>query len=143
MISKQLFESYSLTMQLEKKELAASRFNDLNIKDLHIIYMIAVNKNLTITEIAKKLCLTKATMTSTIDKLEELDYVSRERNHKDRRIINIILTKKGQLLYRLYDKLHKEYMENLFSKLSSSELYKLNSKMYSFMQYLQKEINEK
>lgn len=143
MISKQLFESYSLTMQLEKKELAASRFNDLNIKDLHIIYMIAVNKNLTITEIAKKLCLTKATMTSTIDKLEELDYVSRERNHKDRRIINIILTKKGRLLYRLYDKLHKEYMENLFSKLSSSELYKLNSKMHSFMQYLQKEINEK
>lgn len=143
MISKQLFESYSLTMQLEKKELAASRFNDLNIKDLHIIYMIAVNKNLTITEIAKKLCLTKATMTSTIDKLEELDYVSRERNHKDRRIINIILTKKGRLLYRLYDKLHKEYMENLFSKLSSSELHKLNSKMHSFMQYLQKEINEK
>lgn len=142
-ISKQLFESYSLTMQLEKKELAASRFNDLNIKDLHIIYTIAVNKNLTITEIAKKLCLTKATLTSTIDKLEKLKYVLRERNNKDRRVINITLTKKGRLLYRLYDKLHKEYMENLFGELSSSELDKLNYKINSFMQYLQKEINEK
>ena len=142
-ISEKLFESYNLTIQLEKKELEASQFKDLNIKDLHTIRMIGSNKNLTITEIAKQLCLTKATLTSTIDKLESHGYVLRERNPKDRRIINIILTKKGRLLYKLYNKRNKEYMTNLLKETSMSELTDLDKKLDSFVKYLKVENDKK
>lgn len=76
-IGKKLFESYNLTIQLEKK-LKASQFKDLSIKDLHTIHMIGSNEKLTITEISRQLGLTRATLTSTIDKLESHGYVLQE-----------------------------------------------------------------
>ena len=142
-IGEKLFESYNLTIQLEKKELEASQFKDLSIKDLHTIHMIGSDKELTITEISKQLCLTKATLTSTIDKLEKRGYVLRKRNSKDRRIINIILTKKGKLLYKLYNKRHKEYMSILLKKATPSELTDLDIKLDSFVNYLKIENNKK
>lgn len=142
-IGEKLFESYNLTIQLEKKELEASQFKDLSIKDLHTIHMIGSDKELTITEISKQLCLTKATLTSTIDKLEKRGYVLRKRNSKDRRIINIILTKKGKLLYKLYTKRHKEYMSILLKKATPSELTDLDIKLDSFVNYLKIENNKK
>lgn len=134
-IGKKLFESYNLTIQLEKK-LKASQFKDLSIKDLHTIHMIGSNEKLTITEISRQLGLTRATLTSTIDKLESHGYVLQEWNPKDRRIINIILTKKGRLLYKLYNKYHKEYMTNLLKETSMSELTDLDKKLNSFIKCL-------
>lgn len=142
-LSDKLFSLYSLTMQHEGNELAHSQFKDITVKDLHLIHSIAMNKNQTITKIAHQMSLSKATLTTSIDKLERLGYVERERNTTDRRIINIVLTKKGKLLYRLHNREHAEYINVLLKGLSDKEREDVNKALDNLIGYLDKIENNK
>ena len=51
-------------------------------------------------EIADDLNVAVSTITGLVDKLEEKKIVKRERSDEDRRIINIVLTPKGQEIYQ-------------------------------------------
>lgn len=52
-IDDKLFIIYNLTMRLEKEKLSESQFNDLSINDLHIIHIIYLLNDATISKIAK------------------------------------------------------------------------------------------
>lgn len=142
LLSDKLFMLYSLTTQHENTELANSQFNDITVKDLHLIHTISLDKNQTITQIAKKMSLTKGTLTSSIDKLENLGYVIRQRSVKDRRVINIELTKKGKLLYRLHNREHNEYIKVLTEGLNDQEKQDIDKALDRLIAYLEKSENK-
>lgn len=139
-LSDKLFMLYSLTVQHESDELAKSEFNDITVKDLHMIRAIAIKKNQTITQIAKRMVLSKATLTSNLDKLEKLGYVARQRSEKDRRVINIVLTKKGKLLYRLHNRQHGDYIRVLLGDLSDKEKQDINNAIDNLIDYLEEKM---
>lgn len=125
-IHDKLFLIYSLTMKLEKEKLSKSQFNDLSVNDLHIIHIISLEKNITISQIAKLMAVSKAALTGSIDKLERLGYIERVLSKTDRRVTNIRFTKKGRLLSRLHNREHVAFTNSLLKNCNESDKAKLN-----------------
>lgn len=124
-----LFVLYNLTMKIEKEELAESQFNDISINDLHIIHIISLKEDITISQIAKLMGVSKPALTGNVDKLEKLDYIRRVPNKKDRRVTNIELTQRGKLLQRLHNKAHVNFIDTLLKDCSDSDIKRLNSSL--------------
>ncbi|MGX5376989.1 MarR family winged helix-turn-helix transcriptional regulator [Ligilactobacillus sp. LYQ135] len=141
-LSDKLFLLYSLTMQHESSELARSQFKGITTKDLHLIHAISLDENQTITQVAKKMALTKGTLTSNVDKLEYLGYIERHRSTKDRRVINLSLTKKGKLLYRLRNREHNEFVNIMLDGLSEKERADVNNAVDRLIKYLEEAENK-
>ena len=79
----------------------------------------------TITEIADKLKITKASVTTGINKLVDLGYVIKTQSREDRRVFHVSLTKAGgQLIKAKYQAL-KEYGEFINASLSKAEARQL------------------
>ncbi len=79
---------------------------DFSIGDFMIIFYVYFYGNVKMSEISKKMHLTKSAITTIIDKLEVKKVVYRERSKKDRRVVYIKLSETGF-------KLCEEGLENL------------------------------
>ena len=62
------------------------------------LLVIWQDEEMSVKEIGKKLHLDSGTLTPLLKKLEKMELVSRIRDSKDERVVNIILTEKGRLL---------------------------------------------
>ncbi len=71
--------------------------------------------------IAKFMSVTTAAMTGMVDRLERLGYVKREPEPKDRRIINVGLTSKGQELVNKINLRRREMIVDVFGKVSEQD----------------------
>ena len=67
----------------------------LTMSHIIILELLYERKHSTMTELAKSLNLTMSAATAIIDKMVELRFVDRARSNKDRRIVEVSLTKKG------------------------------------------------
>jgi len=83
--------------------------------------------------------LTQPAITSFVDKLESQDLVRRTRDQKDRRVIRIDITAKGETVFRQGLRVHTKFVDGLLSGISEAELMKLSV----IMNKLSKEISEK
>jgi len=59
---------------------------------------ISENEGLPLGELSKKMYLRPSTITGLVDRLEKKGYVVRNRDQRDRRVVNILLTSKGKRL---------------------------------------------
>ena len=78
--------------------------------------------NLTVSQVAEKLNLSKATITSTVDRLVRKDYVERIRDNKDRRVVHVKLTKRGRLVCRAYRAYHNMMVRSFLQNMDDEEL---------------------
>lgn len=142
-IDDKLFIIYNLTMRLEKERLSESQFNDLSINDLHIIHIIYLLNDATISKIAKLTTVSKSALTGNIDKLEKLGYIKRVPSKKDRRVTNIVFTSKGKLLSRLHNKEHLEFTKSLLKNCTDVEVNKLNKELDQLIKHLENKTADK
>ncbi|AAY81406.1 MarR family winged helix-turn-helix transcriptional regulator [Sulfolobus acidocaldarius] len=81
-------------------------------------------------ELANKYLVTQASITSTVDKLEDMGLVRRERSQDDRRLVLIYITEKGKGVmeegFRIYRELSEEIMKELKDDQVKSLLEGLN-----------------
>ena len=85
--------------------------------------------SLPISEIGRKLYISKPNMTPLIDKLVSDGWVKRSRSNKDRRIVNIEITEEGKkFLFEARKVVEKNIKENL-SNLDENEIKTLNESL--------------
>lgn len=108
-------------LYIEEKALQASRFSDLSIKEMHTIEAIGMYERHTSTEVANKLNITVGTLTVAVNALVRKGYVTRIRSEADRRVIQLALTPKGRLLYRLHDKFHRDMVVETLRDMDEQE----------------------
>ncbi|MBN1822212.1 MAG: MarR family transcriptional regulator [Prolixibacteraceae bacterium] len=111
----------SKSEQLEDELKKQSDLKDLTIKQLHCIQLIEQFHNPTLSELAKKLKITKPSTTSIIDKLDEKGYVKKVKSDIDRRSAHIHLTEKGEIASRLHTEVHTKFAKLLTKSLVDSE----------------------
>ncbi len=113
---------FNEVMDIEEHALRVSTFSDLSIKEMHTVEAIGMYDHHTTSEVAKILNITAGTLTVAINSLVKKGYVERIRMKNDRRVVNLGLTKKGRLLYRLHDKFHREMVENTIHDMDNQEV---------------------
>jgi len=115
-----LVDSFNKITAIEKDALKKGPLNDLTINELHAIEAVGVEGG-TMTEIAKRLNVTLGTLTTTINHLVKKEYVERISSEEDRRIVKIVLTKKGKFAYRIHDRFHYVMIKNMLTDIDESE----------------------
>ncbi len=132
-INKILVEIYDDITHIEEYSIKSGAFNDLSITEIHTIEAVGLYGSKTMSEIAFKLDITMGTLTTAIDKLIKKGYVERSRSEIDRRIVNVSLTNKGKLAYRIHEKFHMDMVKEIMEDFNDEEeeilltaLHKLN-----------------
>jgi DNA-binding MarR family transcriptional regulator len=99
---------------------------DIHISRLHMGVLLTIrHEMLPISEVAKKLLMSKPQMTLLINQLSEVGIVEKKPNQKDRRITDITLTQKGQETMRQCDDFLKNNIKRQLSYLSPEDQQEL------------------
>lgn len=94
---------------------------DLSKPELIALDLIFQKSELIMSEISEGLNIGVSTATGIVDRLFEKGLVSRERNHGDRRIVRIKLTKKGKQKANGYRGQMKKAFERILASLTKKE----------------------
>lgn len=86
-----------------------------------ILAYLYCREKCTMKEIAEKIHRTKATVTVLVDKLEALDFVSREKSLNDNRVTFIVLTDKAKKFRKIFEKISYDLNEMLHKNLTDKD----------------------
>lgn len=116
-----LVKLFNDIMVIEEKAIITGEFKDISNNDMHVIEAIGLEESKNMSAVAKKLSVTVGTLTIAINNLVKKGYVVRVRSEKDRRVVLISLTKKGEKAYRHHEKFHHEMIKATIAGLSEEE----------------------
>lgn len=94
---------------------------NLKIRELLIIKYLAKYNSTIMSELTAVFATPPTTMTSIVDRLVDKGYVKRQRRDDDRRIVEILLSQKGQKFYDDHQKKGRKKTIKLLSTLSEKE----------------------
>jgi len=95
---------------------------ELNSAQGRILFVLWERDGIPITELAQATMLSKSTLTSMLDRLEEAGHLRREPSPEDRRVTLITLTERNRLLRDRYDRVSKEMTELFYEGFSPEEV---------------------
>lgn len=133
-----LVKLFNEILKNEEKYLCRGEFSDLTITEMHIIENIGIDKERTMSATAKDLKITSGTLTIAIDNLIKKGYVIRRRSEKDRRVVMIKLTDKGDRAYEAHDEFHKDMVVSTLQDLDDNEEIVLIKALVNVAKYFRK-----
>lgn len=123
-----------LTRKINKDTDKALEQIGLSYFEFKVMCALEEEGKVPMSRIAEKYMLTKAGLTSIIDRLEEKELVRRVRSESDRRVIYVELTEKGRERLMESRKIFLNVLSSFLSKLSEDEIRELErlfSKLFS------------
>lgn len=105
----------------EQMALKDGLFKDISVTEIHTIEAIGMYVSRTMSEVASDLGITVGTLTIAIGNLVKKGYVQRERSEKDKRVVEIALTQRGKIAYRIHAKFHRDMISEMLKGMSSAE----------------------
>ena len=112
---------YEDVIHIEEDSLKKGAFSDLSITEIHTIEAVGLYGSKTMSEIASALDITMGTLTIAVDKLIKKGYMERTRSAADRRIVNVSLTRRGKLAYRIHEKFHMDMVKAITDDFTPEE----------------------
>lgn len=135
-VNNYLVHVFDEMLRIEETSLKESDFHDLSMKEMHTIAAIGLYGDKRTSQVAKELHVTVGTLTVSVNTLVKKGYVLRVRQEKDRRVVNLKLTNRGRLLYRLHDKFHRTMVKRIITDLDDPEVSALLGALKSLSNYL-------
>jgi DNA-binding MarR family transcriptional regulator len=128
-----LFVSYRESFNDAKKTLDK---HSLGIAHHKVIHIISINEGITISNLLKKLKITKQSLNRVVKELIKLDIILFKKGEKDTRLKHVYLTKKGMKIFEEIFSAQKKRIYNAFLNSTSNEVNNFNN-------VIKKIINEK
>ena len=101
-----------------------------------VIFTLGNTEGLTFKEIGESTLITKGTLTGVIDRLEQKALVKRVQGSDDRRCTHVVLTKKGDRLFRDIFPKHIAHLKARFDQLSDNEILTIQRALNKLRQIL-------
>jgi DNA-binding MarR family transcriptional regulator len=120
-INNMLVEIYDDINHIEEYSIKQGAFSDISITEIHTIEAVGMYGFKTMSEVAQALNITMGTLTTAVDKLIKKGYMERSRSDTDRRIVNVSLTKRGKLAYRIHEKFHMDMVRAIMVDFTPEE----------------------
>lgn len=122
-------------MDIEGKCLITEEFSDMTNNDMHIIEAIGLGEAKRSSEVAKLMSVTTGTLTRAVDGLVEHGYVVRTRSERDKRVVYLTLTKRGENAFAHHKRFHEEMIANAKANLTEEELAILIRSLHQLSDY--------
>jgi DNA-binding MarR family transcriptional regulator len=124
---------------LEEEMKHESSLGKLTSRQLFCIELINNLQNPSLTELAERMGIAKASISVMIDRLEKNQFIYRVTSDSDRRTAHVHLTDEGKKAALLHTELHKRISELLTSEMTDSEkeilIVLLNKSINSLARY--------
>ena len=88
------------------------------------------------TDIARALDVTLATLTVACDRMQKKDLIERTRAEKDRRVVMVSLTPKGQAAWQYHEKFHHDLIDAALAGMSEEEQKALSHALEKLGEFL-------
>ena len=128
-----LFVSYRESFKDAKKTLDK---HSLGIAHHKVIHIISINEGITISNLLKKLKITKQSLNRVIKELIKLEIILFKKGEKDTRLKHVYLTKKGM---KIFEEIFSAQKKRIYNALLNSTSNEVNN----FNNVIKKLINEK
>ena len=106
---------------LEEEMKQESDLKNLTSRQLNCIELIKSMQNPSLTELAEKMKIAKASISVMIDRLEKNKYIYKVSSDNDRRTVHVHLTEEGEKAASLHSELHKRISLLLTEEMTESE----------------------
>ena len=116
-----LVKLFNEIMDIEAKAIITEEFKDISNNDMHIIEAIGLDTPRSMSAVAKDMSVTVGTLTIAINSLVKKAYVKRVRSEKDRRVVLISLTEKGQRAFYHHRDFHDEMIKATLNGLDQEQ----------------------
>lgn len=132
------------TLDLSLKKLQAEagdslEISKLTLSQLQYIQAIGTLGTPTLTEIADKLNITKASVTVGINKLSQMGYVLKTQSREDKRVFHVCLTEISGQFIQTKQLALKEYVEFIISTLTEEEARQFETTLTKLVELFKKE----
>lgn len=124
MLVNMLCVAYKKIIYNEEKILKDMMGESLSLKEfqtLDVVYETMLSKLNTAGTIAKRLGITMGTLSINVDRLIAKGYLNKVKKENDRRVTHIELTERGSQIRLKHDAMHKKFIREATTHLSSSE----------------------
>jgi len=115
-----------------------SEAEKLKTLEFYVLLYIGLKGPQKMSTLAEHFSTTKSNITNIIDSLEEKKYVKRIRNNKDRRIIHITLTKKGESVFNETLKNFELMFNDFLAKVSKDDLEIISNGFFKILEIYNK-----
>lgn len=136
-----LVDLFNDILTIEQNTLKKGIFNDLSITEMHTIEAIGMYDSKTMSQVARDLGITVGTLTKAIKNLVKKDYVQRKRGEQDRRTVNLILTKRGKIAYRMHSRFHRDMIRATIEDMTEEEEKVMLKALDKLNMFFKKNIN--
>ncbi|MDX8366930.1 MarR family transcriptional regulator [Cytobacillus sp. IB215665] len=90
--------------------------------EIHAVDAIGIEGEILMSELARRLEVTKGAVTQVISRLESKKLVFRSPHYKDSRAVLISLTERGKVAFQEHEKLHEQFYERIREELDQKEI---------------------
>lgn len=120
-----LAEIYNM---LSKLIFSGLELEDLKLSKLEMLITlgVAATQGITITDLANEIGTSKVQISRSLDSLEKKNYIYRQKNPVNRRIVNIFLTDYGKEMFNLKEEQVKQHVKSELSTLSPEDYQTIN-----------------
>jgi|SRR5450756_89296 len=118
-------KTFNSILLWEDRALAESGVKNLSVKEMHVIETVirmepdAAN---TMSQIADQLSITVGALTTAVNTLVQKNYLRRQSDPTDRRLVFVYATESGLEVNLLHDQFHKQMLDYVSEEISESEL---------------------
>lgn len=113
---------HQLSQRIFARILKDANLTDLNPAQGRIMFVLWREDNISIHEVSKRTLLSKSTLTSMLDRLEQAGFIKRIPSKKDRREILIQLADKDKLLQNKYVDVSQDMTKIFYNNFTEQEI---------------------
>jgi DNA-binding MarR family transcriptional regulator len=118
---------HQISNRIFKQMLKEYGIKELNPGQGRLLFALWQEDNVPIRELSKKTQLTKSTLTTMLDRLENAGYLKRELDEKDERLRRVKLSEKSIKLQKKYVDVSKKMTEIFYGTLTEEEIDEFES----------------
>ena len=123
--------------KIEERALATGLEADVSITEIHIIEKIGDYPCRRMSDVARAIGITLATLTVACDKLETKGLIRRLRDRRDKRVVNVSLTPLGMAAYEFHKRFHGEMMRTVLGDLTEEETAALGTSLQKLQNFFE------
>jgi hypothetical protein len=112
----------------------------LTNNDIHVISAIGMNTKKSMSMIAKELTVTFGTLTISMNSLVRKGYVVKERSEKDKRVVLVNLSQKGERAFLKYEEFNDEMVKSMLENMGDVEMDTLMSALVKINRWIKKRL---
>ncbi len=116
---------FNQILSWEEQSFKDMGISEITLRELHVIeavYSLLESGNNKMSEIAKYLAITPGSLTTAVNCLVKKGFLTREHSACDRRIVNIVPTKRAMEVNEIHHKIHKKMIEEITSGVEDRDI---------------------